>query len=105
MKHIVTTLNSHNELVAFVELIFGNCVPETQLGCYPTQPSLVPPATQLELLSSPTGENDICTVSSNSNNSTSLVCSPSTYDMWNLYFDGSKMKEGSRAGYVLIYPP
>ena len=60
------------------------------MGCYLAQPSPVPPDTQSELPPSPTSENDICIVSSNSNNSISVVCSPCRYDMWTLYFDGSK---------------
>lgn len=103
MKHNVTPLNRQNEPMAFAELIFGNCFLETQLGCYLAQPSLVQPDTQLDLLPSPTGENDHCRVSSN-NNSTSVVPSPCTYDMCTLYFDGSKMQEGSGDGCVLIDP-
>lgn len=75
---------------------------ETQLGCYLAEPSPVPPNTHLDLIPCPTGDNEICTISSSS--STSAVISPCTYDMWTMYFDGSETKEGSRAGCVLIEP-
>jgi len=35
MKHNVTPLNGKNELLEFIELMFGNCLLETKLGCYP----------------------------------------------------------------------
>jgi len=85
-------------------LVFGNCFLETDLGCYLAQPSRVPPNTQLELLPSPTGKNHICIVSSSSNSSTSVTHSPCVYDVWALYFDGSKMREGCGDCCVLIDP-
>lgn len=70
--------------MAFAELIFDNFFLEMQMGCYLAQPSPVPPDTHLELLHCPTSENDVCTIS------TGVACSPYTYYMWTLYFDGSK---------------
>lgn len=78
MKHTITPLDRHNELMAFAKLLFGNYFLETQLGCYLAQPSLVP-----------TGDNELCTISI-SCRSTSVVPSPYTYDIWTLNFDGSK---------------
>lgn len=102
MKHTMTPLNGHNQLMGFAELLFGNYFLETRLGCYLTEPSLVPPDTQLDLLPCPTCDNETYTVSSSS--STSAVSRPCTYDMWTMYFDGSKTQEGFGFGCVLIDP-
>lgn len=45
MKHTITPLNEHHELMDFAELLFDNYFLENQLGCYLTQPSPVPPDT------------------------------------------------------------
>lgn len=107
MKRMMTPLDGHNENLDFTELVFGNYFLETQLGCYLSEPSPVPPNTQLDLLQCPTSLNELCTFSSNSsssNNSTSAVKSPFIYDMWIMYFEGSKTQEGSGVGFVSIDP-
>jgi len=105
MKHNVTPLKGENELLVLKELMFRNFFLETRLGCYITQPSMTPPDTLLGLIPCPIGENETCTIhcnkSSSSDSNTSLARGPCTYDMWPMYFDGSKTQEGSRDGCVL----
>jgi len=50
----------------------------------------------------PNGANESCNIDVQSNNNigTSLVAD----NIWTLYFDGSKMQDGSRAGCILIDP-
>jgi len=50
MKHNFTPLNGENEPLAFANLMFGNYLLETTLGCYPAQPTPTPQDTQLALL-------------------------------------------------------
>lgn len=85
MKHTFTPFEGKNERVSFMDLIFGNCFLENDFGCYLAQPSPVLANTQLELLPSPTGENDVCKISGSSI-SMSVVHSHSTYDVWTLCF-------------------
>lgn len=101
MKHIVTPFKGKNEPVAFADLIFGNCFLETKPGWYHVLPSLVPPNTQLELLPSPTGANDLCILDSSSSN---VGCRYYTYDVCTLFFDGSKTNDGFRDDCVLVDP-
>lgn len=105
MKHMITPFKGKNEAVGFVDLIFGIYFLEIDLGCYLAQPCPVPPEMQLDLIPSPTGGNDIFTVSSSSiNSSTNAVHCPCTYNIWTIYFDDSKMLEGSGTSCVLIHP-
>jgi len=39
MRHNVTPINGENELLAFTELMFGNYLMETTLGCHPARPT------------------------------------------------------------------
>lgn len=50
IRHNVTPINGKNELLAFTQLMFSNCLFETMLGCYPTQPALTPKGTKFGLL-------------------------------------------------------
>lgn len=84
MKHSITPFEGKNELVALADLIFGNFFLKTNLGFYLAQPSLVIPGTQLELLPSPTGANELFIVDS-SGVGTSVGRSSCTYDVWNFF--------------------
>jgi len=101
MKHTVTPFEGKNGLVAFTDLIFGSCFLETNIGCYLAKPSLVLPDTQLEVLPSPIGTSDLCTVDSSS---TSVGHSSCIYYVLTLYFESPKTQEGFGAGCVLIDP-
>lgn len=110
MKHNVTPINGENEPLAFIEIMFGNCLLETTLGCYPTWPAPTPPNTQLGLLSCPTDCNKTCITqctnssSSSSISSTSTSSGPCTDKLWTIYFDRSKAQDVLGVGCVLIDP-
>jgi len=105
MKHTMTPLEGCNEPLDFAKLIFGNYFFETNLRCYQTQPSLIPPYTQLELLPhSPTGANETSCIDVHNSSNSSIGSSSIAHNVWTLYFDGSKMQDGSTEGCVLTYP-
>jgi len=84
MKHNFTPLNSENELLAFAKLMFGNCLLEKTLECYPARPSPTSLDTQLGLLPCPTDGNETCTFyfsDSSSRVMSRLVGSGATLDM------------------------
>lgn len=98
MKHNVIPLNNENKPLAFVELMFGNFLLETTLGCYPTRPTPTPLDTHLWLLPSLTNGYETCilhftTTSSSSSSSNSSSSSTSTTNgqctnnLWTMYFD------------------
>lgn len=93
VKHNVTPLNDENEPLDFVELMFGNCLLETTLECYPARATPTPSNTQLGLLPFPTDDNETCIVhsidSSISSSNTSMLNGSHTNKMWALDFDES----------------
>lgn len=101
---MVTPFNGYVEPRDFAKLFFGNYFLETQLGCYLAYPSPISPDTHLDLLPCPNVDIELYTISSSSVSSTNVVRNPRTYDMWTMYFDGSKTQECSRDGCVLIDP-
>ena len=113
MRHNITPINGRNEPLAFLELMLGNCLLETTFGCYPARPAPTPPDTQLGLLPCPTDGNEACTVhcnnsscssSNNSSGSASALNGSCTNELWTMYFNKSKTRDGSRARCVLINP-
>ena len=91
MKHNVTPLNDEKKLLAFAELMFGNCLLETKFGCYPTRLAPTPLDMQLVLLPCPTDGDETCAVHcannssssrNSSNNSTSMPNGLCTDKLW-----------------------
>jgi len=112
MKNNVTPLNGKNEPLAFAELMFGNCLLEKTLECYPARPALTSSKKQLGLLPHPTNDNETCTIcffdsSSSSNNSynnnTSMQNDPCTDKLWAMSLDNSGTHDGSRTKCISVF--
>jgi len=100
MKHIVTTLEAPYKPIIFVQVILRYCFLEVDHGCYLVHPSYVPLDTLLELVPcNIVGANDFCNIDLDSTN---IETNPIAANIWNLYLDGSKTKEGSGVICVLI---
>lgn len=91
--------------------MFGNCLLETTLECYPTWLALTSLDKQLGLLPCPTDGNETCIVyfsnsSSNSSNnrssSTSTPNIPCTDEMWAMSLDESETHNGSRTKCISV---
>jgi len=102
MKHNVTSLKVENEPLAFVKLMFGNCLLEKTLECYLAWPAPTSLDKNLGLLPRPTDDNETCIVcfsdssSSSNNGSTSTPNGPYTDELWAMSLDKSGTHDGSR---------
>jgi len=113
MKHNVTSINGKNKLLASAKLMFGNCLLETKLGCYPAGPIPTPPYMKLWLLPCPADGNETCTLhctnsSSKHRNNSNIITNTShsqcTKKLWAIYFEGSKSQDDSGVWIVSIDP-
>ena len=98
MKHIVTKLEAPNEPIMFINTILGNYCFDTFFGYFPVK-SLVLDNYVSELLfctHKPTPRDDEQNINT--------LESDKKEDLWTLYFDGSKTKEGVGVGCVMIDP-
>ena len=71
LRDNITPINGENEPLAFAELMFGNCLLETTLGCYLAQLAPTPPVMQLGFLPYPIDGNETCTAHCNTSSSSS----------------------------------
>ena len=99
----MTQLEGKNELVNFSHSILGNYFIELEPGNYQAEEANSDSDTQSEPLQFSRTHNIDCNIVnlvSNWESNTSSV--ELEYKFWLLYFDGSKTKEGSGVGCVLI---
>ena len=117
MKHLVTDLNDTNELVMFNHSILGNFFFETFFGELEEETSTyVDSNKQSELLQITQTNEPHCTIlgectNVDTNNSSKIVLIPCGFaleltdpNIWTLYFDGSRNKEGAGVGCLLNDP-
>lgn len=111
MKHNVTPLNGKNEPLAFRKLMFGNCLQEKTLECYPAWPTPTSSDKQLGLLPHPTDGNETCTVcfsdssssvKNGSSSSSSTPKGPCTDNLWAMNLDKSGTHDGSRTECISV---
>ena len=117
MKHTVTDLNDTNEPVMFNHSILGNFYFETFFSELEEEICTYADSNeQSELLQITQTDEPHCTIledctNVDTNNSSEIVPIPCGFaleltdlNIWNLYFDGSRNKEGAGVGCLLINP-
>lgn len=111
MKHNVTPLKDENELLDFIEIMFGNCLLEKTLECYPTWPNPTSSENHLGLLPRPTDDNETCTVcfsncrspsNNGSSSSNSTPNGPYIDKLPVVNLDKLGTHDGSRTDYISI---
>ena len=105
MRHNVTQLEGKNEPVNYSHPVLGNYFIELEPGNYQAEEADNGSDTQPDLLRFLRDNQVDCNIVSlvlDVESTNSLVELVDKF--WVLYFDGSKTREGSRAGYILMDP-
>ena len=92
-------LEAPNEPIMFINTILGNYCFNTFFGDFLAEESPVPSSVVLDLMfcdHEPAPRDDEPTLT--------ITLNQKKEDFWTLHFDGSKTKEGTGVGYVLIDP-
>lgn len=107
LRHNVTPISGENELLAFTELMFRNCLLEVILGCYATWPTPTPLDMQLGLPPCLTYGNEPCRIhctnstnnsSNNSISSTSASNGLCESDLWTMYLTDQRNRIAQELG-------
>ena len=98
MKHTIIDLEAPNEPIMFINIL-GNYFFDTFFRDFPVEQSLVPESVILELMFC-----DHKLAPRDDERASMVPQNQKKEDLWTLYFDGSKSKEGARVGCVLIDP-
>ena len=100
MRHMVIDLEALNEPIGFAQEELGMCFLETNTRCYQALSSTIPPNMQLEFLPlPPANANEPCSIDVNT-----LSIDVTINEIWTLYYDGFKTKDGVGVVCILMDP-